>query len=140
MPETDSKGKFIKGNSGGPGKPKGSVSLITILKQKLDAIDPATKKTGGQVLMEKVLMDAYKKDGQSRRLVMQYAEGMPQQKVETTHILPSPLIKLDEVHSNNSYQENSGDAEENKSITRGNSSVKDNLNIDLLDSPSPDKD
>jgi len=138
MPERDEKNRFVKGHSGGPGRPKGSISLIAILKEKLALIDPETNKTGGQLLMEKVLKDAYTKDGQSRKLVMQYAEGMPQQQIETTHLLPQPLIKLDEVHADNSNKEDSRDAQENKSLTRGNSSVKDNLGADLLDSKSTD--
>lgn len=34
--DRDSKGKFVQGNPGGPGRPAGSVSLLTAMKQKVD--------------------------------------------------------------------------------------------------------
>jgi len=130
---------YKPGQSGNPaGKPKGTLSLVSLIKKKLQKIDPNTKKSYADMFTEQIIIDAAKSDGQSRRLVMQYIEGMPQQKVETTHILPNPLMELDEVHPDNSNQEDSRDAQENKSITRGNSSVKDNLGADLLDSKSTD--
>jgi len=66
------------------------------------------------------------------------AFGKNKDTVEMTHILPEPLLKLNEVHTNNSNQEDCGNDQENKSLTGGNSSVKDNLGSDLLDSKSTD--
>lgn len=138
MIERDEKNRFVKGNKGGPGKPKGSISLVSILKRKLAVIDPDSKRTYAEIFMDQVLADAATTDGPSRKLVMQYVEGMPQQTVETTHILPEPLMKLNEVYTDNSNEEDSQDDQENKSLAGGNSSQQDNINADLLNSGSTD--
>ena len=126
---------FKPGKSGNPaGRPKGSLSLVSILKSKLEEVDPISKKKYAELFVEQILIDAAKEDGNSRRLALQYIEGMPKEQREVTHILPQPLLKLDEIHTNNSNQEDSSDDQENKSLTGGNSSVKDNIGADLLDS------
>jgi len=130
---------FVKGQSGNPaGRPKGTLSLVSLIKKKLEKIDPKSKKSYAELFTEQIIMDAAEKDGQSRRLVMQYLEGMPKEQREVTHTLPKPLMELDVIHQDNSDQEDSGDVKENKSPTRRNSSVKDNLGADLLDSESSD--
>ena len=62
------------------GKPKGAKSLTTILKEKLKEIDPKTGKTQGEGFMKQVMASGVRTDGQSRKLIMQYSEGMPLQK------------------------------------------------------------
>lgn len=123
---------FMPGQSGNPaGRPPGTYSLLTILKNKLSEIHPDQKKEYGILLVESMLDDALMLDGPSRKLVMQYIEGLPQQKMELTHILPKPL---DDIPKDNSLQEDKGYEEENKSITGGDSSLENSIDSNLPNS------
>lgn len=69
-----------KGQSGNPkGKPKGTVSLVTKLREALDRIHKGTGKKYDELLVESIMKDGIKADGQSRRLIIQYLEGMPKE-------------------------------------------------------------
>lgn len=130
----DEKGRMVfpKGVSGNPaGRPKGSVSLVTEMKRKLAEVHPTMKKSYAEALVDSILDDALMLDGPSRKLVMQYIEGMPQQKTELTHIIPKPL---DDVRQNESIQENKVIDQENKSSTGGDSSIKDDKHSAVFDS------
>jgi len=80
-------GRFIEGNPGG-GRPPGSVSLITLLKQKLEECPEGfDKRTYGHLIVDRVLADAIKNGDQAMmRLVWQYIEGMPRQGLDHTGI------------------------------------------------------
>ncbi len=64
------------------GRPVGAVSLVTKMREALDAIHEGTDKPYHVLLVQSMIKDAIKTDGQSRRLMLQYLEGMPIQKTE----------------------------------------------------------
>ncbi len=64
------------GQSGNPnGRPKGSVSLARILKEKLAENDGEAAKA----IVDAMIKDAKREDGQSRRLAIQYIDGKPKE-------------------------------------------------------------
>lgn len=88
-PET---GKFVKGNPGG-GRPKGSFSLMTRIKQYLEAHPDKVDE----------LRDYYINDESMRSLLLQMIDGRPQQDVTSGgEKLPTPLLH---VFNNDSHKE-----------------------------------
>jgi len=82
---------YKKGESGNPaGKPKGAVNLTTKMREALDRIHEGSQTQYDDILIQSILRDAIKTDGQSRKLVMQYMEGMPKQSTEIS-VLPSKI-------------------------------------------------
>jgi len=79
------------------GKPKGAISLVTKMREALDAIHDGTQKPYHELLVASILKDGIKADGQSRRLMLQYLEGMPRETKEIeaniTIVAPSDVIK-----------------------------------------------
>ena len=81
MPSEDTQWK--KGQSGNPkGRPKGSLSLTAILKEKLEKIPKGEKLAYKDLFIEK-LLDKALVDGdfQSLKIIMNYVDGMPLQKI-----------------------------------------------------------
>jgi hypothetical protein len=82
---------FEIGNPGG-GRPKGSVSLVSILQkvltQKVDITDPFTKERGKKELQEAVVISlltkAIKGDVSAIKEVLERIDGKVLQKTETT--------------------------------------------------------
>lgn len=75
--------KFKKGRSGNPkGRPKGNVSLVPMLKAKLEEAPAGQRRSFAEAFIESTLLDAIKNDGQSRKLVWEYLEGRPTQRLE----------------------------------------------------------
>jgi len=66
------------------GRPKGAKSLITKLREALDRIHEGTQTRYDELLVKSIVNDAIKEDGQSRRLVLQYLEGMPKESHDIT--------------------------------------------------------
>jgi len=136
----DDKGRFLKGQSGNPnGLKPGTISLLAILKNKLAAIHPDQKRAYGEILIESMLDDAVMLDGPSRKLVMQYAEGLPMQKTELTHIIPKPLddvreIKDNGIHKDKGVQSDKVIDQEDQSSTGGNVSEQDSFDSTVSDS------
>jgi len=95
-------GKFVKGNPGG-GRPQGSVSLIQLMKNKLAQMGPDGKRAMAEHLIDNILQDALDYDGQSRKHVLNYLEGMPKETKEHEIKFPVPF---DDIQENNSLQEN----------------------------------
>jgi len=93
---TDPKtGKFIPGNPGG-GRPEGAgISITTEIKRKLEEMNPETKKTNLQTLLEVILESATKKkDHQMIKQIWNYIDGMPHQSQDITsggEKLPQPI-------------------------------------------------
>lgn len=74
--------QFKPGESGNPaGRPPGSLSLIGLLKKRLADLDPENKRTYAELFIDNIVQDAMDLDGPSRKLVMQYIEGMPKQQM-----------------------------------------------------------
>lgn len=83
----DDKGRFPKGVSGNPaGKPEGTFSLITLLKQELQKCpEGQDKKTYADLIVKRMLKEAIEKgDQQQIRLIWNYIEGMPRQNLDIT--------------------------------------------------------
>lgn len=80
-PET---GKFVKGNPGG-GRPKGSFSLVEMIKNKLQEQAKDKDKTYAEYfidqLIKKTVVDG---DVTMMRDILNRVDGMPQQKVDMT--------------------------------------------------------
>ena len=95
--DRDEHGRFVEGNPGGPGKPKGSISLVAILKRKLKEIDPEWDKETAEVLIEKYIRDALEKgDGQAIRDMMDRTDGKPTNKHEVEGSFTVVFDKEDE--------------------------------------------
>ena len=74
----DSKGRFVKGNPGGPGRPTREYEeklLIELCKQAADAWPQ---------IMEKVIKDAMRGKSWAVKFLAAYAMGMPQRTVDLT--------------------------------------------------------
>jgi hypothetical protein len=77
-------GTFAEGNPGG-GRPKGTLSLVGILKKKLAECPEGNKKTYAELLIDRMTKSAIA-DGNDQQIknILQYVEGMPVQKNEIT--------------------------------------------------------
>ena len=75
---------FVKGQSGNPaGKPKGTYSLVTLLKQQLELIKKGDKKTYGEIIIDKILEKAVDEGNeQIIKMILNYVDGMPVQRNE----------------------------------------------------------
>lgn len=87
MPKEDT--QFKKGNPGGPGRPKGSgLSLTTLLKRHLEKVPEGQKETYADLFIKTLMKKAIvEKDQQSLKLIMNYVDGLPTQKIENDVIL-----------------------------------------------------
>jgi len=87
LPERDAKGRMLPGNTANPnGRPKGvGLNLTSLLKQKLEEIpEDGTEKYKDlfiKRLLKKALIDG---DIKSLRLIINYVDGLPTQRVEGT--------------------------------------------------------
>lgn len=74
---------FKPGQSGNPaGRPKGSVSITTEIKKRLEEMSPDGQRTALQVLVENIIQDALDNNNEMRKLIWNYVDGQPSQKVE----------------------------------------------------------
>ena len=74
---------FPKGTSGNPyGRPVGSISLVTLLKQRLELVGPDQKRTIAEHFIDNVIQDALEGNETARKIVFQYIEGMPKQNLD----------------------------------------------------------
>jgi len=84
------------------GRPKGAVSLVTKLREALDKIHEGTGKEYHELLIKSMMKDGIKTDGQSRRLILQYLEGMPKETKDLNITLPKPIMEIEDVLKDNS--------------------------------------
>lgn len=77
-------GRFIPGNPGG-GRPPGSLSLISILKEELQKVPKDQQESYAHALVRRMLKSSII-DGndQQIKLIWNYIEGMPKQSVDMT--------------------------------------------------------
>ena len=83
-------GTFAKGHSGNPsGRPKGSHSLTTILRQRLAAArgTDAESEVANEIV-DVILAAALAGDWRAMKLLWNYADGLPEGSVERTVCLP----------------------------------------------------
>ena len=76
-----------KGQSGNPaGKPKGSYSLVSLLKKQLEDIPAGHKKTYGQIIIDRIFNKAISEGNeQIIKLIINYIDGLPVQRTENTN-------------------------------------------------------
>lgn len=82
----DEEGKFIPGVSGNPaGRPKGSVSIVTEIKRRLEEIPEGQKKTYLELLVDRIMKSAIAEgNDQQIKNILNYVDGMPKQSVDVT--------------------------------------------------------
>lgn len=65
------------------GRPKGTISIISIIKEKLAEVPIGQRRTLAETLAEQILDAAIvNKDGTMQREILHYVDGMPNQKVD----------------------------------------------------------
>ena len=85
------------------GKNKGSISLKRKLREALDRIHEGTGTRYDELFVQATLKDGIKQDGQSRRLVWSYIEGLPIQNLDLqSGGKPIPLLGGQSNDSSNS--------------------------------------
>ncbi len=94
----DEKGRFVEGVSGNPlggGRPQGSVSITTAIKNKLREIPEGKKKTYLSLLIERIMAKAIVEgDQQTIKLIWNYIEGMPKETIDSK--VDVEVLKVDE--------------------------------------------
>jgi hypothetical protein len=114
----DEKGRLVKGTPPGPGRPKGALSFATKWQRMVEKIAMQNNLTPEEI-DEQLLLVGYKraKDGDYSfyRDAMDRIHGKPQQYIDQTtngKDLPTPIMQIDGLLSNNSNKENSETVEE----------------------------
>ena len=79
----DEKGRFIEGHSGNPaGKPRGTVSITTEIRNKLSEIPVGQKSTYLELLISRILKQAVVEGNEQMiKLIWNYIEGMPEHRI-----------------------------------------------------------
>lgn len=85
-PIRDEKGHFLPGSPGGPGRPPGSISPITKVKQIFEE-DPERFKE---------FIESYIEDPANRKHIVEMIDGKPQQDITSKgeRILPTPIMSI----------------------------------------------
>lgn len=78
-------GLFVEGNPGGPGRPAGSRSFTTKVKEALEKIADGKDYTYEEAFIKSILKKAIVDgDASTQRLIWNYLDGMPAQKTDIT--------------------------------------------------------
>lgn len=88
------KHRFKKGESGNPkGRPKGTVSIVTELKKRLLTCPPGQKRTYLELAVDRILQMAIANSNeQMLKLIVNYTDGLPLQKITGDAENPIPII------------------------------------------------
>lgn len=89
------------------GAPKKEWSLTQAMRDLLSEVDPQTKLTKRDLFVQKTLEQAAAGDPTSKKLIWNYIEGMPQQKVDHT----SGGEKIVPIYGGKSVQNANGDTD-----------------------------
>lgn len=82
-PLKDEKGLFLPGNPGGPGRPKGSFSIMTIIRQKMDEIPVGQVKEWKSQIADILLEEAVvKRNMKALEMIVEYMDGKPKQTID----------------------------------------------------------
>jgi len=82
--ERDEKGRFAKGNLGGPGRPKG-LSITALVKAELDKAPEGEESTYAELLIRQLLKKAIVEgDSSTQKLIWNYIDGLPQASLDVT--------------------------------------------------------
>lgn len=82
----DEKGKWKKGVSGNPdGRPQGTLSLVALLKKKLEEVPKGEKKSYADMFIDRWVSEALENgDFAALKEAVRYVDGMPKQSVDHT--------------------------------------------------------
>lgn len=105
-------GRFLPGNRSKGGRPKGTISLTTILKDRLELLSPDERRNAAEVIVENIIQDAMDGDRDARKLVWNYTDGMPRQQTDITSG-GNPIPIFGNVQDDNRNQEDTGPDETN---------------------------
>ena len=102
-------GRFVKGVSGNPkGRPEGSLSLVSILKKKLNEIAPNSRKTWAELFVDKMFFAAIsdKGDAQLMKDIVNRIDGMPKQNIgigvdDTIEKIEVEIVKFNDTKTKN---------------------------------------
>lgn len=113
----DEEGKFIKGVSGNPdGRPKGSFSLVELIKKRLQEIPEGKDKTYAEYFIEQIMKKTViEGDTSMMRDIINRVDGMPRQNIGLDggkEGKPIPILRLSDVHRNNGDTEDNGAEQE----------------------------
>lgn len=76
-------GTFDVGNTGGPGRPKGSFSIMTLIRKKMEEIPPGQTKLWKEQIAEILLDEAItKRNMKAIEMIVEYMDGKPKQNIE----------------------------------------------------------
>ena len=79
----DEKGRWVKGQSGNPkGRPKKGFTIAETIREMLRVKEGTTKKYYLELFAQSVLTRAIKGDPTCTKLVFQYIDGLPVQKID----------------------------------------------------------
>lgn len=74
----DQTGRFLEGNPGGAGRPKGSLSITNLIRKALEEMPDGDKKTNAEKLVEIIITKAIKdKDDATISKIWSYIDGLP---------------------------------------------------------------
>ena len=80
--DKNGKGQFVDGWTGGPGRPKGSFSLVSLIKSKLQEKQKGSDKTYAESFIEKLMKKAIKDgDTATMRDMINRIDGLPRQNI-----------------------------------------------------------
>lgn len=107
-------GKFVEGNPGG-GRPKGSYSVVEMIKKKLQETPEGKDKTYGEYFVEKIMKKiAVDEDVSMMKDIINRVDGLPKQNMDiTSGDKPIPIMSLNAILPNDSNQQNKEPDEEN---------------------------
>ncbi len=132
--------KFTKGNPGGPGRPKGSISVVDAIKRKLKQELPPElsneeKRNYLDLVVEKYFNKIIKgRNDKIMRDIIDRIDGKPRQNIGLDGGEEGkPIAILSNVLRNDSNNQNNADEEEDTSGAGGDECEQDSVNNPILD-------
>lgn len=108
--ERDEKGRILPGQpSLNPaGRPKGTISLTAIIKQRLLELSPDQKRTALEWLADNIIQDALENNNKMRQLIWNYLDGMPKQTFGFDEPITGVKIEITENKNGDKSQSDKG--------------------------------
>ena len=80
--QKDEKGRFLPGHDKVGGREKGTISIVSALKHELQLPAKDGDKDKLKTLVEKIVEQAMEGDAQAQKLLLNYVEGLPKNKID----------------------------------------------------------
>lgn len=124
------------------GRPKGSYSIVELIKKKLQEIPEGKDKTYGEYFVEQIMKKSViEGDVSMMKDVINRVDGMPKQSVDHTtngKDIPQPLL-TNYVSSNKSYEESNGNEQTPEMCAGRDISQQDNIDSLIPDPQSTER-